>query len=221
MKKGIVLVVLVVFLLFSSCIQLEEVPTTTPTTVVSTQTAVQIATEEIPTHTAAPTVPTATEEIISTETIEPGLTSTETVEPSLTPTSLPSATPTQLPFAIQADTPVYTENFAHPDAECNWLGVGGQIFDSNGEPIINLVIWIRGSIDEKPFEAIALTGTAEGAKYGPGGYEAVLNTSALETSDVFSIQVLDLNGNILTEPYFFDTFEQCDQNLIVINFVRK
>ncbi len=212
MKKGIVLIVLVVFLFLSSCIQLEGVSTATPTTVVYTQTAVQVATMDIePTNTVESTVPTATEEVVSTE----------TVVPSLTPTSLPSATPTQLPFAIQADTPVYTENYAYPDAGCNWLGVGGQIFDSDGEPIINLVIWIRGSINEQPFEAIALTGTAEGAKYGPGGYEAVLKNSVLETSDVFSIQVLDLNGNILTEPYFFDTFDQCDQNLIIINFVRK
>jgi len=211
MKKGMLWIVLVVFLLFSSCIMLEEVPSKTPTAAAYTQTAVQLATKETATGTSAPAESTATKEVAPTE----------TVVPSLTPTSLPSVTPTQLPFAIQADTPVYTENFGYPDAGCNWLGVGGQIFDSDGEPIINLVIWIRGSINEVPFEAIALTGTAEGAKYGPGGYEAVLNNAVLESSDAFSIQVLDLNGNILTEPYFFDTFEQCDQNLIIINFARR
>lgn len=219
MKKGMLWIVLVVFLLLSSCIMLEEVPSKTPTAAADTQTVVPSATKENATSTSAPVEPTATEVVAPTATEE--VTPTETVVPSLTPTSLPSATPTQLPFAIQADTPVYTENFGYPDAGCNWLGVGGQIFDSDGEPIINLVIWIRGSINEVPFEAIALTGTAEGAKYGPGGYEVVLNNAVLESSDVFSIQILDLNGNILTEPYFFDTFDQCDQNLIIINFVRR
>ena len=210
MKKGILLLVLIVFL-FSSCIMLEEVPETTPTEMVKTQAATLQLLEETATSTIEAVESTATMTAIPTA----------VVTPTLTPTSLPSATPTQAPFAVQAATPLYMENFGYPDAGCNWMGVGGQIFDKNGAPLLNLVVWIRGTINGTPVEVIALTGTTEGAKYGPGGYEAILSNTALKSNGDLSIQVLDLNGDILTEPLPFDTSDQCDQNLIIINFSER
>lgn len=171
-----------------------------------------------------PMLPTETQTSGATEIV---LTSTKitvpanTVIPSVTPLPLPTLTPTAVPYALQPGTPLYSSNFGYPDAGCNWMGVGGQIFDENGKPVINLVVWIRGNVDDRPFEAVVLTGTAEGDKYGPGGYEALLSTTALETTNNFSIQVLDLNGNLLTDQIFFDTHVACDQNLILINFTKK
>ncbi|RJQ42590.1 MAG: hypothetical protein C4545_04365 [Anaerolineaceae bacterium] len=207
MKKAFFSLGLVAFL-FSSCILLEEIPTVTPTFGTESQTP---TTNVSSTSTTEPIHPTATK----------ASTLAATLIPSQTPTKTPSATPTVLPYAVQAGTPVYTTNFGYPDVGCNWMGVGGQIFDGNGNPVINLVIWIRGSIEDVPFETIVLSGTAEGNKYGPGGYEAIIHNIPLETSGIFSIQILDLNGNILTDQVFFDTHDRCDQNLILINFTEK
>lgn len=184
----------------SSCVLLDELWAEDP--MLPTETQTSGATEIVPTSTKI-TVPA------------------NTVIPSATPLPLPTLTPTAVPYALQPGTPLYSSNFGYPDAGCNWMGVSGQIFDENGKPVINLVIWIRGNVDDRPFEAVVLTGTAEGDKYGPGGYEALLSTTALETTNNFSIQVLDLNGNLLTDQIFFDTHAACDQNLILINFTKK
>lgn len=184
----------------SSCVLLDELWAEDP--MLPTETQTSGATEIVPTSTKI-TVPA------------------NTVIPSVTPLPLPTLTPTAVPYALQPGTPLYISNFGYPDAGCNWMGVGGQIFDENGKPVINLVVWIRGSVDDRPFEAVVLTGTAEGDKYGPGGYEALLSAIALETTNNFSIQVLDLNGNLLTDQIFFDTHAACDQNLILINFTKK
>ena len=184
----------------SSCVLLDELWAEDP--MLPTETQTSGATEIVPT---------------STKIMVPA----NTVIPSATPLPLPTLTPTAVPYALQPGTPLYSSNFGYPDAGCNWMGVGGQIFDENGKPVINLVVWIRGNVDDRPFEAVVLTGTAEGDKYGPGGYEALLSTTALETTNNFSIQVLDLNGNLLTDQIFFDTHAACDQNLILINFTKK
>jgi len=194
MKKNIP-ALLLVCVLFTSCTLLETLPTPS----LSSQTETSTLTEIIITATA----------------------SLPTQVPSLTPTIMLSATPTQFPLALQAGTPLYSTNFGYPDEGCKWLGVGGQIFAKDGKPINNLVVWIRGTIKDIPLEIIALTGTAAGDKYGPGGYEAILAKEAMETSGNFSIQVLDLDGNVLTEQIFFDTHAACDKNLVLINFVEK
>ncbi|MGV8025198.1 MAG: hypothetical protein AB2L18_01415 [Anaerolineaceae bacterium] len=210
MKKVIITLGFMAFL-FSSCVLLPEVPTVTPTMDDGSQTPTIVLTEAAATSTMEPIQSTATQ----------ASTFIATVIPSQTPTKKPTATPTAVPYSIQAGTPVYTANFGYPNAGCNWLGVGGQIFDENGNPVINLVVWMRGSIGSTPFETVVLSGTAEGDKYGPGGYEAVIHNTVLDTSGVFSIQVLDLNGNILSDQVFFDTYAQCDQNLILINFTKN
>jgi hypothetical protein len=210
MKKTIIALGFIAFLL-SSCILLEEIPTITPTVENGSQTPSVVHTEAVPTSTVG---------VIQSTTTQTS-TSSATVIPSQTPTQAPSATPTALPYTLQLGSPVYTANFGYPDAGCNWLGVGGQIFEKSGEPVINMVVWVRGSIGDTPFETIVLSGTAEGYKYGPGGYEVVIHNAVLETSGIFSIQILDLNGNILTDQVFFDTYAQCDQNLILINFTKN
>lgn len=211
MKK--VLLVLGLLLFFcSACVLLEEFPIIVIVTETSTSqsTAVTRTPTIIPSSTVG-TTPTKTATIMPTA----------TKTPSPSPTPQPSATPTAVPYQLQSGSPAYTANFGYPEAGCNWLGVGGQIFNENGNPIINLVVWIRGKINGTPFESVVLTGTAEGDKYGPGGYEAVINNTVLESSGVFSIQILDLSGNVLTDPISFDTHANCDQNLILINFTKK
>jgi len=245
MKKTVFLLSMMILLL-SSCITLEEIPTSTPILMESPQ-ATQVqpsntiqftATEQIPatetikpaaSQTIVPTLtllktvpPTVTLTVTKTPTPIFTPTKTHTLTPTLTPTktATPTKTPTltPYPYILQNGAPVYLANFGYPDAGCNWMGIGGQIFDKNGNPIINLVVWVRGTIQNQPFEKIVLTGTADGNKYGPGGYEAVLSNLPVVSSNIFSIQILDLNGNLLSDRVFFDTSSKCTENLIVLNF---
>lgn len=177
-------------------------------------------------------VSTATESDIQpseTDTIEPEEPSTatplasETAVETSTPedTAEPTYTFTPVPFTLQADSPVYIQNFAHTDAACDWLGVAGQVFGEDGSPQINLVLVVKGTIGQNVIDAIGVTGIPEADIYGPGGYEILLANAPAQTEDSLRIQVFDLDGNALSEPVSFSTYSDCDKNLVVINFTTQ
>jgi hypothetical protein len=163
--------------------------------------------------------------LFATNTAVPTMTQTATltatVKPTITLTPTMTATATEVPYHLQSVTPVYLQNFVHPEAGCNWMGVGGQVFDQQGNPISNLVVWITGMVDAQVIEQVVLTGTTVGDRYGKAGFEAVLSTKPSNTENVFSIQILNLDGDVLSERVFFSTSDQCDENLIIINFVEE
>ena len=171
------------------------------------------------------TIPQETVTISPTESILPTATlmatKTATLEPTVTFTPTMTLTATPVPYHLQSTTPIYLQNFVHSDSGCNWMGIGGQVFDRLGNPMPNLVVWVMGVIDSQPIERIVLTGTTAGDNYGKAGFEAILSAKPLRTEDVFSIQILDINGNVLSERISFDTSDQCDENLIIINFVEE
>ena len=230
-------------LLFSSCVTLEENPTGTPTPAQDTAT-VQIQASNTNQPTATQTVKPALTQTMTliplpSKTIIPSatLTATRAFTPTFTPSKIPTSTPTRTPtktatptktptptpypYILQSGAPVYLANFGYPDAGCNWLGVAGQVFGASGKPLINTVVWVRGTIQNQAIEKVVLTGTSEGNKYGPGGYEAFLSGTAIDTSGIFSIQILDLDGNILSDRIYFDTSSACTENLIILNFSAR
>ena len=148
----------------------------------------------------------------------PTLTQTQCEIPSIPASPIIQSTATRLPFRLQSATPVYITNFHYPDKGCDWLGVAGQIFDAVGNPIKNLVIVIKGVMGKKAINSVMLSGLKEANSYGPGGYEILLNDKVIESTKSLSIYVNDLQGNKLTPEIEFDTFADCNKNLIIINF---
>jgi hypothetical protein len=119
-------------------------------------------------------------------------------------------------YQLQTGTPIFMQNFAHTYAGCSWMSVAGQVFDAQGNPLKNLVVTIKGTLNGKTVELMSLTGMAQ--EYGPGGYEIQLSSSPVASTAKLSIQVFDLNGNALTEPVLFNTSAGCSENVILINF---
>jgi hypothetical protein len=120
---------------------------------------------------------------------------------------------------VQANTPLYLQNFAHPNLACNWLGVAGQVFDKSGKPLSGLVLVVDGSLSGKSFEQIGLTGKA--TAYGDGGYEVVLSNQAVASTSPLTISLYDVAGNALSDPIPFNSLADCTKNLILINFVSR
>jgi len=215
LKIEIVLSLISIFILIfiPGCVLLSE-PTPLPTTVTPTPNAIIVP------NTATPEKPIVTATVFfsdtpeTTETTLP--TKTYTTEPIKTSTSTPSPTP--YPYALQTGSPAYIENYAYPEAGCNWVGVAGQVFGSDGAPQTNLVVIVKGWYGGKKNEIAVLTGTVQGDVYGPGGYEALVGDTPQATQKQLSIQVFDLDGNPLTSETKFDTYNACDKNLIIINF---
>lgn len=149
------------------------------------------------------------------------MSSTATLTSLPTSIPLPTTTPIALPISMQTGSPIYIQNFAHPDENCNWLGIAGQIFDAKNQTLNNLVINVRGLLDETEIDLISVTGIPEADVYGPGGYEIKIADSALNSESTLTIQVFDINGNSMSIPISFNTFSDCDKNLVIINFQLK
>jgi hypothetical protein len=138
-----------------------------------------------------------------------------------TETPVSTATQTPFPLILQTGSPAYIQNFAHLEAGCNWLGIAGQIFDSDGKTINNLVVNVKGSLGQVVIDEIGLTGVPEADIYGPGGYEIKIADKTIDSENSLEIQVFDIQGNNLTNTVPFKTFSDCEKNLIIINFIMK
>ncbi|MBW6465357.1 MAG: hypothetical protein K0B06_02495 [Brevefilum sp.] len=147
--------------------------------------------------------------------------SPEEIIPSATLPAYPPQEPTPDPlinavFTLQPGGPFYLPNFNHPEEGCNWLGVAGQVFDENGLEILNLTILAGNRLAG---EDILAATTGEATAYGLGGYEIKLSSQPVNTSNLFWVQVVDSAGQSLSQRIFFDTFEDCEQNLALVNFI--
>lgn len=137
--------------------------------------------------------------------------------PSLTPTTEPS--PTRIgsgsfEFVVQDSSPLALANFAN-DSGCNWLGVAGTVFDSAGNGLDGFTIQLEGG----GLSLSAISGSAPA--YSPaGGYEFALADHVIATQAEYSVQLYNSAGQPVSIRLFFDTFADCERNLILINFER-
>lgn len=209
MKKTF-LVVGIFTLLISGC-QLIPVLLPTPSASITEYTDTLLLVETMqPIKTPSP---------IATASLTVSPTSAQTYTPS--PVPLPSGTPTSLPIVLQTGSPVHIQNFVHTDEGCDWIGMAGQVFDANNQPINNLVVNVKGKLGQTEIDKIAVTGIPEANVYGPGGYEIKIADKTVVSENTLSIQVFDLNGNSLSKPIPFNTYSDCSKNLIIINFQTK
>jgi len=187
------------------------VPTNTPTVTEIVSATQTFAGTNAPTLTSTST-PTAT----ATRTPTATATRTPTATATRTPTVTPSPTP--MPYAVQTGSPVFMANFAHTDAACNWEGIAGQVFDKSGNPVLNYVVKVTGTYNSKSVSLLSVSGTVTNNPYGPGSYEIVLGTTALNSTNLLSIQVFDAAGNAISNAVKFSTYSDCSKNLVIMNF---
>ena len=177
----------------------------------------------IPTATVTPTSrvqlpPTWTPTPSLAPTDMPTLQATYTLTPEGTqPTPENTQDPAEgMPFVIQEGNPQYIPNIYHPDAGCSWMGVGGQVIGLDGGSVLYLSIKLGGSLNGESLEMITISGTAP--QYGQAGYEFKLSDQPIDSTQNLYVELLDQADLPLSEKYYFDTFNDCDKNLILINF---
>lgn len=139
----------------------------------------------------------------------------------VTPT--PSRTPTPLPptarYILQPGSPAYLTNIFHPDMSCRWMGVAGQVFGADAQPVKQLVVELGGSLNGKNMSVLGLTGN--NPAYGPGGFELEITGRPTASQSSLWLVLYDLGGNRLSEPTYFNTYGDCERNLILVNFVQR
>jgi hypothetical protein len=127
-------------------------------------------------------------------------------------------TATQAFLGTQIGSPVGTQNFTHPESGCQWMGVAGQVFDIDDTPMMGLVVEFGGELADQSVFGLAITGQAEA--YGEGGYEFKLADQPIASSGTVWAQVFDLDGNAISAPTYFSTYDSCEQNLVILNFIQ-
>ena len=164
-----------------------------------------------------PLPPPTTEVVLELPTATVALfteTPTETPEPTATPEPVTS-------FGIQDGSPVALDaSVFHPELACNFLGVAGQAFGLDNVPITGLRVHITGTLNGEPIDKIGLTGAA--TQYGPGSYyEIQLGSTPVASENTLQIVLTNEQGEQISQPVAFSTFESCQQNLILINFKEQ
>ena len=157
--------------------------------------------------------PTATVPPTDTATPEPTVTSTatKTVQP---PTSDLNAV---YPFVLKSD-PVPMSNIVfHPDGNCNWQGIAGEVQDMQGRAVNGLSVHLTGTYNGKAVDMTTLTGTAQ-AWYGESGFEFVLGTTPLDSQGELYVQLADQGQLALSVAVSVNTYADCGKNLVLVNF---
>jgi len=168
-----------------------------------------------PTNTPAPT---DTPQVIESPT-PPIILPPNTEVPTQTPgEGQPTATPIEgMPFVLHPGDPVAINNIGHPELGCAWMGVAGRAFDLSGAPIEEgLFVQLEGTLNGEPVEMLGMVGMV--TTYGPGSYEFVLGDQPVDSTQALWVQLFDQAMLPLSDQVYFDTFADCDKNLILINF---
>ena len=123
-----------------------------------------------------------------------------------------------MPFVLNQGDPVSIPNIAHPDLGCNWMGIAGKAHNLSGAPIVQgLFIQLGGTLNGKPMDNMLGT-TGMVADYGPGGYEFTLGDKPIASTQTLWVQLFDQAMIPLSDRIYFDTFSDCNKNLILVNF---
>ncbi len=120
------------------------------------------------------------------------------------------------PFEPQSDSPRYLPAFTQPDAGCAWVGVAGQVFDQAGSPVQGVVVLLRGYFNGKLLDERTLSG--QQTAYGESGFELQIGDLSADTINALTIQLANSKLEALSEPVALATYDDCQRNLILINF---
>ncbi len=174
-------------------------------------------TPNAPTNTALPSTPIeVTPVTLPTNTLFPSITPSGTASPVATLTEAPpSPTPiaggaTLSPFPFTLREPItLTANFAN-GAGCLWQGIGGQVFDTNNNPLTGVSVHVFGP----GVDTFVVAGS--NTLYGLSGFEIrVGNTTSLST---YIIELQTSAGTVISDQVQVSFPATCQQNLALVNF---
>ena len=184
-----------------------------------------------PTLPAIIQLPTSTPTLVKfpatwTPTITSTMAPTQTPSPIVAITTLPvNPTPTpfvtdnnsQYPFANKGDAAAVANTVFHPDSNCNWQGIAGQVWDIQGTGLVGYRVHLQGVYNGEAINQITLSGGAQ-AWYGNSGYEFVIGNTPINSTGQLTVQLEDQSGLPLSNKVTVNTYADCSKNLVLVNF---
>lgn len=155
-------------------------------------------------------------EITLVPTITQTLAATDTLVPVLTPTVTASATPEAYPFILIGEPESMSSDLLRPSLGCGWLVIAGQVWDLQDAAVKGFSVQLFGELEGFLIDQFSVTGSAP--VYGESGYEFLLQNLVVNSQNSLFIQLEDENGVPYSLPYALETFNDCQKNLILVNF---
>jgi hypothetical protein len=125
----------------------------------------------------------------------------------------PQVTPTadSRPFILREEAQL----IPHPEADCNWQGIAGMVFDLQNAPTGDSIYQVR------------LLSTGEDVVVGVGdnqglgdSYNWAVRVSSNPNSDVYFLRLETLAGAALSPMARVIFTNSCNENLAIVNFVQ-
>ncbi len=162
----------------------------------------------------------STTTIAPTEAPTSAVIESETEVETTIPTEIGTVTsaPTQalLPFILSGEPEPMSSALIRPGLGCDYLVIAGQVWDLQDAPVKNMKLHLTGELAGYSIDHFAETGSA--IDYGKSGYEFALKGLLVDSQNSLFIQLVDRDDNPLSNPYALETFEDCQKNLIMVNF---
>lgn len=151
------------------------------------------------------------------EPVPPISAATATNQPASTATA--TSTPELFPFVLDGEPEPMSSDLIRPQLGCDYLVIAGQVWDLQGDPVTDSAqVHLYGELSGYILDEYSLPGSAE--VYGQSGYEFILKGLVVDSINTVIVQLEDLDGNPLSSPYFIETYQSCQQNLILVNFKK-
>jgi hypothetical protein len=142
---------------------------------------------------------------------------TATHMPALTATA--TSTPELFPFVLDGEPEPISSDYIRPQLGCDYLLIAGQVWDLQGDPVLDSAqVHLFGELAGYTLDEYSLPGSA--IVYGQSGYEFILKDLVVDSFNTLVVQLEDLDGNPLSSPYFIQTYQDCQRNLILVNFKK-
>lgn len=121
------------------------------------------------------------------------------------------------PFVLQGDPTGMKSTLFRPSSDCSWIGVAGNVYDLQTRPVQGVIVLMGGSYNYQVLDTqYTLTGLARA--YGESGYEFTISNVIVPSTHTLWVQLVDQADIPLSEKIYFDTFADCNRNVILINF---
>jgi hypothetical protein len=142
---------------------------------------------------------------------------TSTLPQDVTPTAYATDNNSKYPFASKGNPAAFANTTYHPNSDCKWQGIAGQVWDIQGRPLIGYRVHLQGYYNGKSVDLTTLSGGAQ-AWYGESGFEFVLGNTPIDSTGKLTIQLEDQSYMAISNQVTLNTYSDCTKNLVLVNF---
>ncbi len=141
-------------------------------------------------------------------------TETATLDPAVTPDDSTHVPP--LPhYVVLGGSPIYLPH----SSGCGGLYIAGNVVDNKGNFMLFWMVRTGGTLGGTPLLIDSLSG--QNTDYSESGWEIKIADAPVASNGTVSLELLNLEGIRISDVIIIETFDDCNRNLILVNFIQE